>query len=62
MLKIPEATYIGLGYLLEKARHPARVNQLKNDIKRNISTENEDDRQEAHRLVERGKQEARTGR
>ena len=57
-----EAEYISLGRLLEKAPNASRSRQAQWDIRWRIAQEEtDDDKAQARQLVERGRQEARTG-
>lgn len=57
----PESVYIRLGYLFEKAPNPERAREVHWVIRAKLAQEDtEEDKAEARRLVERGRQEARS--
>jgi len=60
-MRNPESVYINLGYLFEKASDPRRVQEVHWEIRAKLAQEDtEEDKAEARRLVERGRQEARS--
>lgn len=58
-MKHPEAEYLNLGYQLEKAPNSSRERQILVALREKMEQEDIEDRGEARRLVERGRQEAR---
>lgn len=58
-MKFTEAEYINLGYQLEKALNMPRERQILVALREKIEQEDIEDRGEARRLVERGRQEVR---
>ena len=62
-MRNPESTYTNLGYLFEKASDPERAREIHWAIRAKLAQEDtEEDKAEARRLVERGRQEARSER
>jgi TorA maturation chaperone TorD len=62
-MRNPESVYINLGHLFEKAPNPERAREVHWAIRAKLAQEDtEEDKAEARRLVERGRQEARSER
>lgn len=62
-MRNPESMYARLGYLFEKASDPRRAQEVHWEIRVKLAQEDtEEDKAEARRLVERGRQEARSER
>lgn len=61
-MKFAEAEYLNLGYQLEKAPNTSRERQILVALREKMEQEDIEDRGEARRLVERGRQEAREAR
>lgn len=58
-----ESTYVNLGYRVEKLKDPEKSRIIMWDIRSKIAQENTpEDKAEALRLVQRGRQEANTGK
>lgn len=58
-MKYPEAAYINAGHKYEAARTPEAAQAAAGSIRAMIEAEKIDDRAEARRLVDTGRQEAR---
>jgi len=58
-MKYPEAAYINAGHAYEKARTPQATQARAQTIRAMLEAETIDDRTEARRLVDTGRQEAR---
>lgn len=60
-MRNPESVYISLGHLFEKAPNHERAREIHWAIRAKLAQEDtEEDKAEARRLVERGRQEARS--
>ena len=58
-----ESTYVNLGYRFEKSKDPEKSRIIMWDIRSKIAQEDTpEDKAEALRLVQRGRQEANTGK
>lgn len=60
-MRHPEFTYLELGRKLEQASCNSQAREVSWDIRYKIAQEEPEDRVEAKRLVERGRQEVRRG-
>lgn len=58
-MKYPEAAYINAGHAYERAKTPAATQARAQAIRTMMEAEHIDDRAEARRLVDAGRQEAR---
>lgn len=58
-MKYPEAAYINAGHAYERAKTPAATQARAQVIRTMLEAETIDDRTEARRLVDTGRQEAR---
>jgi hypothetical protein len=58
-MKYPEAAYINAGHAYERAQTPAAIQARAQTIRAMLEAETIDDRTEARRLVDTGRQEAR---
>lgn len=58
-MKYPEAAYINAGHAYERAKTPAATQARAQAIRTMMEAESIDDRAEARRLVDTGRQEAR---
>ena len=58
-MKYPEAAYINAGHAYERAKTPAATQARAQAIRTMMEAEAIDDRAEARRLVDAGRQEAR---
>ena len=58
-MKYPEAAYINAGHAYERAKTPAAVQARAQTIRAMLEAETIDDRTEARRLVDTGREEAR---
>jgi len=58
-MKYPEAAYINAGHAYERAKTPAATQARAQAIRTMLEAEKIDDRAEARRLVDTGRQEAR---
>ena len=59
-MKHPEADYINAGHRYERARSPAQVAAASQAIRVLLEAEKPHDQTEGRRLIEQGRQEART--
>jgi len=58
-MKYPEAAYINAGHAYERAKTPAATQARAQAIRTMLEAEKIDDRAEARKLVDTGRQEAR---
>ncbi len=58
-MKLPEATYLQAGYAYERAKTIESSRAMADTLRRMIEDETIDERAEARRLIELGREEAR---